>query len=106
MYRQRAKTIIGQSAVMVLACGVLILQTPTAIAELTRPLTTNEIIKQAETLFDGMVLSVQQAADDNHYQVQLLKASGEVITIKVNGLSGQMHEQKKGPGTATPGHPA
>ena len=104
MYRQRAKTIIGQSAVMVLACGVLILQT--AIAELTRPLTTNEIIKQAETLFDGMVLSVQQAADDNHYQVQLLKASGKVITIKVNGLSGQMHEQKKGPDTAIPGHPA
>ena len=104
MYRQRAKTIIGQSAVMVLACGVLILQT--AIAELTRPLTTNEIIKQAELLFDGMVLSVQQAADEDHYQVQLLKASGKVITIKVNGLSGQMHEQQKGPGTATPGHPA
>lgn len=104
MYRQCAKTIIGQSAVMVLACGVLILQT--AIAELPRPLTTNEIIKQAELLFDGMVLSVQQAADEDHYQVQLLKASGKVITIKVNGLSGQMHEQQKGPGTATPGHPA
>ncbi|MEH6556764.1 MAG: hypothetical protein V7459_03575 [Oceanicoccus sp.] len=92
---QRSLNIIKHSVIVLIASSVLILWTPLSIAKLTYPLTTDEIIKQAETLFGGMALSVQQGDEDHHYQVRLLKASGKVIYIRVNSLSGQMTEEKQ-----------
>lgn len=63
-------------------------------AKFSQALTTEQIIKQAERLFKGTALSVSQQADDNFYQVRLLKKSGQVIVIQVNSLSGQMIEIK------------
>jgi hypothetical protein len=91
----RTITIIRHSVIVLISYSVLIFWTPLSNAKLTHPLTTDEIIKQAETLFGGMALSVQQGDDDHHYQVRLLKASGKVIYIRVNSLSGQMNEEKQ-----------
>ncbi len=95
MLRPRVITFIRQSVIALIASSVLLLQAPRVMATLTRPLTTEEIIKQAEKLFSGMALSVQQTDEDHHYQVRLLKSTGKVIYIRVNRLSGEMNEEKQ-----------
>lgn len=95
MFRQQTIAIILHYTMALIVSSLLIAHTPAAMAKLTRPLTTDEIIKQAEKLFSGMALSVQQTGDDHHYQVRLLKSSGKVIYIRVNSLSGQMNEEKQ-----------
>lgn len=55
-------------------------------------LTTQQIIRQAETQFNGRVSSVSQTANNNSYNVRLLTHTGKVIIINVDANTGKMQK--------------
>lgn|GEM_PF-4108308 len=93
MYLARIATTINRPLITCILSITLLLPASLVEAKLTSPLTTGEMIEQAEKLFGGLALSLQQTGDGHYYQLRLLKRSGKVVNIRINSLSGAMAEE-------------
>ena len=75
------------------ALFLLCLPLATTSAQTPLPLTTEQIIQQAELQFNGRVSSVIKLDHDNVYQLRLLTSSAQLLLINVDAISGEMKQQ-------------